>query len=439
MTTSPPPTVPESQSCTPSSVSHDAGLGQLQIALLTAGRDKPYALGLGPALADNGIIVDFIGSDLVEGREVREHPLIRFHNLRNQAEDASLWTKMTRVLVYYARLIAYAAGSEAPLFHILWNNKFEHFDRTILMAYYRLLRKRILFTAHNVNAGERDGNDSWLNRLTLRCQYQLCDHIFLHTERMRRELIDGFGVAPERATVIPFGINNTLPSTSLTPDAARRHLALEPEDQVLLFFGNIAPYKGVHVLVSALQKLIPHHPRLRLLIAGRPKGSEAYWSEVREQIQSAGLTNVVREHIEYIPDERVEVFTKAADALVLPYTHVFQSGVLFLGYSFGLPVIATDVGALREEIVEGETGFVCRPEDADDLARAVEQWLGSRLFAERSERREIIRAYANERYSWTTVAHITRQIYEELVVTDEPRRNAGPTARRERVRTKGEV
>ena len=60
-------------------------------------------------MADTGIAVDFIGSDLVEGREVREHPLIRFQNLRNQAEDASLWTKMTRVLVYYARLIAYAA------------------------------------------------------------------------------------------------------------------------------------------------------------------------------------------------------------------------------------------------------------------------------------------------------------------------------------------
>ena len=38
---------------------------------------------------------------------------------------------------------------------------------------------------------------------------------------------------------------------------------------------------------------------------------------------------------------------------MLPYTHIFQSGVLFLGYSFGLPVIASDVGSLREDVIEG--------------------------------------------------------------------------------------
>jgi glycosyltransferase involved in cell wall biosynthesis len=53
----------------------------------------------------------------------------------------------------------------------------------------------------------------------------------------------------------------------------------------------------------------------------------------------------------------MEVYLKAADVMVLPYNEIFQSGVLFLGYSFGLPVIATDVGSFREEIVEGERGF----------------------------------------------------------------------------------
>ena len=57
--------------------------------------------------------------------------------------------------------------------------------------------------------------------------------------------------------------------------------------------------------------------------------------------------------IEYVPDEETELYFKAADVLILPYTHVFQSGVLFLGYSFGLPAIAADVGSLKEEIIEG--------------------------------------------------------------------------------------
>ena len=64
--------------------------------------------------------------------------------------------------------------------------------------------------------------------------------------------------------------------------------------------------------------------------------------------------------IEYVPDAETEVYFKAADVLALPYTHIFQSGVLSLGYGFGLPVIAADVGSLKEEIIEGKTGL-CVP------------------------------------------------------------------------------
>ena len=120
------------------------------------------------------------------------------------------------------------------------------------------------------------------------------------------------------------------------------------------------------------------------------------------------------EKLEYIPDEDVEVYFKASDVVALPYNHVFQSGVLFLGYSFGLPVIATDVGSLREEIIEGKTGFICRPRDPADLALAIRKYFGSELFKELPERRAEIRAYANARYSWTRVGELTEAVYERL-------------------------
>ena len=129
-------------------------------------------------------------------------------------------------------------------------------------------------------------------------------------------------------------------------------------------------------------------------------------SEVRDRI---------RKTIEYVPDEDTELYFKAADVLILPYTHVFQSGVLFLGYSFGLPAIATDVGSLREEIVEGETGFVAKPRDPSDLARAIRRYFGSDLYRNLAERRGKIRAYANDRYSWNKVAGITTSVYSNLL------------------------
>src|ERR1700734_4045591 len=100
-----------------------------QISLLTAGRDKPYALGLATALAAAGMKVDFVGGDELDSPELRGNPKINFLNLRgDQSVDAGLLEKMARVLIYYFRLIFYAATARPKAFHILWNNKFEFFD-----------------------------------------------------------------------------------------------------------------------------------------------------------------------------------------------------------------------------------------------------------------------------------------------------------------------
>src|SRR5205823_6987669 len=112
-----------------------------------------------------------------------------------------------------------------------------------------------------------------------------------------------------------------------------------------------------------------------------------------------------------IPDEETELYFKAADVLVIPYTHIFQSGVLFLGYGFGLPVIAADVGTLKEEIVEGETGFVFKAQDSCDLAEVIGCYFGSELFRNLENRRANIREYANNRYSWDKVTAITMDVY----------------------------
>ena len=136
------------------------------------------------ALTSAGISVDFIGSDDLNVPEVVTNPRVNFLNLRgDQRSEASSMAKVDRVSKYYFRLIGYAATAKPKLFHLLWNNKFELFDRTLLMLYYKMLGKRVVFTAHNVNAGKRDQNDSWLNRLSLKIQYSLSDHIFVHTDR----------------------------------------------------------------------------------------------------------------------------------------------------------------------------------------------------------------------------------------------------------------
>jgi len=387
-----------------------------KVALLTGGGDRPYALGLASCLAAAGVAVDFIGSDELDDPELRRNPRIRFLNLRGDMRpDVPMVRKTLRVLAYYCRLVAYAVVSDAKIFHILWNNKFELFDRTVLMLFYRLLGKRIALTVHNVNIRKRDGKDGVVNRSSLGIQYRLVHHLFAHTEQMKHELQSDFGVPPDKISVIPFGINSTVPDTSLTGAEARQRLGFGAGDRVMLFFGNIAPYKGVEHLVEAMPQVVSSISGIRLVIAGRPKGHADYWAGIERRIEALELRGRILERIEYVPDADTELYFKASDVLVLPYTHVFQSGVLFLGYGFGIPVIVSDVASMKEDVVEGQTGFVCAPSDPSALAVAIERYFASDLYRDRDSKRQEIRRFANERHSWAKVASITVSAYAAML------------------------
>jgi len=385
----------------------------IRVSLLTGGQDRHYSYGLTMGLIGRGVGVDYVGSDELDGPEFHNTPMVRFLNLRgSQKRSAPFAEKVRRVAVFYVRLIAYAARAKTDVFHILWNNKVEAFDRTLLMLYYRALGHKVVLTAHNVNSGRRDARDTLANRLTLKMQYRLCDQIFVHTARMKEELVEDFGVSETAVTVIPYGINNAVANTSLTPADAKKHFGIDAGEKTLLAFGNIGPYKGLEYLAAAFDKLLAKDARYRLLVAGAPKsGAAGYWQEVAQRYEPHVRSGRVLLNIRYIPDHETELFFKAADLLVLPYREIFQSGVLFFGYSFGLPVVVTDVGSLRHDVVEGRTGFVCRPEDPGDLAATIERYFSSQLFQNLDVYRQDIKRQVAVQHSWDTVAEITHRVY----------------------------
>lgn len=387
----------------------------MRVTLMTGGFDRPYAFGLSMALSSKGVCIDVIGSDQVDSSEMHSAPNISFLNLHGGPQSNAI-KRVLHLLIFYGRLICYALLAKPQIFHILWNNKLGYFDRTLLMLYYKLLGKKIVLTAHNVNAAKRDARDSLLNRFTLRAQYRLANHIFVHTEKMRNELLLEFGVSKRAVSVIPFGINNSVPVTDLTPLEAKRQLGIATARKVILFFGAIRPYKGLEYLVRAFGELACKHADYLLIVAGeRKKGSEEYLDGILQYIARQRWQNQVTQKIEFIPDEETELYFKAADVLVLPYVQVFQSGVLFLAYSFGLPVIASNVGSFRDEIVDGKTGFVCRPRDSRHMATVIEEYFESDLYGNLEEHRPAIQRAASAKNSWDIVAEQTCAVYTHLL------------------------
>jgi D-inositol-3-phosphate glycosyltransferase len=390
--------------------------GAMEVALLTGGQDPSYVFGLASALSHRGIHVHVVGNDRVDNVEFHASDRITFVDCGGMRPNAAFLAKLFQLAAYYVRLIAYVTFAPPKIVHILWNNKAEYFDRTLLTLYYKCLGKKIVLTAHNVNKAKRDASDSALNRLTLRMQYRLTDQIFVHTEKMKGELVQEFGVSAERVAVIPFGINIAVADTELTAAEAKRLLGIRPDQRTILFYGRIVPYKGLECLVEAFHRWAACDTNARLLVAGEPmKGYESYIGDVRRAITEGGGSDRILCRLEFVPDHETEVYFKAADVLVLPYRNIFESGVLFLAYRFGLPVIASDVGSFREELTNCGAGLLFESGNSVALADALVAFFESEFYQDATRHRQRIQEYSSACHSWQTVGQITECVYSSLM------------------------
>jgi glycosyltransferase involved in cell wall biosynthesis len=161
---------------------------------------------------------------------------------------------------------------------------------------------------------------------------------------------------------------------------ARALLGLDADAPTLLFFGFVRRYKGLHVLLDAMPRVLARVPGARLVVAG-----EFYADEADLRAQAAPLGDAVRFDADYIADAAVGRYFCAADVVVQPYVSATQSGVAQIAFHFRRPLVTTDVGGLAEIVPDGEAGLVVPPDDpqalADALVHFFEDGLADRLAA----------------------------------------------------------
>jgi len=151
-------------------------------------------------------------------------------------------------------------------------------------------------------------------------------------------------------------------------DQARAELGISSNVPVLLFFGFIRAYKGLHVLLESMPRIIDALPSVRLIIAGEFYEEEELY---RTTIESEDLKEHILLRAAYIPKEDVGKYFGAADVVVQPYTRATQSGVAQVAFHFEKPLIMSDVGGLAEVVGHQEAGLIVPPNDPDALSEAV--------------------------------------------------------------------
>jgi glycosyltransferase involved in cell wall biosynthesis len=154
--------------------------------------------------------------------------------------------------------------------------------------------------------------------------------------------------------------------------AARKNLAIETGENIVLFFGFIRKYKGLDILLDALSILKERSRSLpfKILIAGEFYEDRKPFDE---QVQRLGLKEDLILRTDFIPDNEVRNYFCAADMVIQPYRNATQSGVTPLAYHFEVPMIVTNVGGLPAMVPDGKVGLVAEP-TAESIAEKITEF-----------------------------------------------------------------
>jgi glycosyltransferase involved in cell wall biosynthesis len=283
---------------------------------------------------------------------------VRFHPLQNVRRPISLWRdlaglyELTRLLRRERPDILHASSSKAGVLGRL-------------AGFFARVPVRI-FTVHGWAFAAHSGFSSRLYRWLDRLVEPLTTVTICVSERERAAGLAAGTCARERTVVIPNAVD---------VEGAPRSRPVERERPLILAVGRLKAPKDFPTLIRALGDLRPDSFEAVIVGDGpdRPR--------LEEEIETLGLTGPVR-----LAGERRDVpeLLAAADVFVLPSVSEGLPVSVLEAMAAGLPVVASRVGGVPEQVSDGQTGLLVEPGDPNALAAAL-----ARLIAEPSLRRRL--------------------------------------------------
>ncbi|MDO5760186.1 MAG: glycosyltransferase [Bacteroidota bacterium] len=145
--------------------------------------------------------------------------------------------------------------------------------------------------------------------------------------------------------------------------------------EVIIFFGLIRPYKGLMKLIEAFPLIKEKRKDITLLIVGECYGEV---KEYEDRIRDLGIEKDVIFVNKFVANEDIEPYFVASDVVVLPYESASQSGIIMTAYAFRKPVVVTNVGGIKEQVLQNETGVVIDSNSKEDILQGVNTILDNR-------------------------------------------------------------
>lgn len=287
-----------------------------------------------------------------------------------------------------------------------------------LVSMAKRAKKKVVITVHNPAPHESAGIFDAIERR----MYRSADALIVHSTTGRDSLLDRLGSDAPSISIIPHGMHI---ADSPRPASYDDFISaeLDPAFRYVLMFGNLRPYKGVDILLSAWKRIHQDFPDVRLIIAGQSwDGRKRPASRLASAILRTGshgsmefldprqLPPGVIFHSGFLPDTALDELIRVSELVVCPYRHFSgQSGAACRAAAQGRPVLVSQVGALPELAID--SNWITPSGDADALAKSLAKTLSLKESQASISMRQLDAVRA---FSWDSVAARHVEIYRSL-------------------------
>jgi glycosyltransferase involved in cell wall biosynthesis len=225
---------------------------------------------------------------------------------------------------------------------------------------------------------------------------QLSENVFVHNSFVHSKLSEMIESKElTKIKIIPHGNYLDLPN-EVSKIKVYQHFNLEAEKKYILFFGMIKKSKGLEVLINAMVNVSDN---VHLIIAGRTRDVD--FNMYVSMIEKLNLSNRIHGFIRYISNEERNMLFSISDICVLPYHQIYQSGVMIMAMSYGVPVIVSDLSP-NQTIINNMNGVPFKEGDSKELAIKI-----SSLLSDPEQMKKIAlnaKQHVSLHHSWDKIA-----------------------------------
>jgi glycosyltransferase involved in cell wall biosynthesis/phosphoheptose isomerase len=254
------------------------------------------------------------------------------------------------------------------------------------------------------------------------------DHIIAEAPQDEEDLIRLYNADPSKITIVPCGFDPT-ELWPISKPLARISLGLRPEERVILHIGRLVPRKGIDNVVRGFAGLVHrHHSPARLLIVGGDSDDpDPRFTPEIGRLRQIATEEGVEQHITFVGRrgrDQLKYYYSAADIFVTtPWYEPF--GITPLeAMACATPVIGSNVGGIKFTVRDSETGYLVPPNDPEALAEKLAHLYAHPKLLGVFGRQAVQRV--NDLFTWKKVAKGLSELYEQVLVANQPERAAEP-------------